>query len=732
MPQNDQLLVSNKVHLELEEYSPNKEFWEYELAATTRQQPNRKLLGIPYALMLYNMMGKKKRGMFKNLTEPPALFSQKDIEEDELLIRNRLQEWGFFEVSIRHDTIYKSDKKRAVEYSVRVGKRRRIGKVDFAPSSSSEIDSVIRQAHEASRYIKPRDYYKLDNLASDRDYIASVMRDNGYYYFQPENIFYKADTTQSATLVNLELNVQAGTNHSSLKAYEVGKIRIHYNEVLPSGVKNVEWHEDGLSFFGSNPFVRPKVIKKRLFISQGDKYSATKHSASQLYLDQLGIIDQSRIVFSPNDSLVNTLDCDVFLNRAKRYNIGVVTDVSYKSINFWGPGVRLSFLDNDAFRRSVRFIAFTEGNIAFQTEDVEYDRLGDIAYEITSGIQFDIPVMLSWLGKDLKRRSKSSTVISLQHNFYHRPRYYQLYNWDFTMGYRWQPNPQTTLRWNFVDMEYYFLDETTSRFDEELETKPVFARSFENRLLFGASFQVEKSNMTTPDRGYRWITKLESMGNLVNLGLMAQEDGNWEQRPSREFLTIPYAQYVLLETDFSKRIPLNHRSTFAYRIAVGVGFALGNSDVLPYTKQFFVGGVSSVRAFKLRSFGPGGTSLEDKSFFTEQTGDIKFEANVEYRKKLDDLFEIALFLDAGNVWTSKYDASRPNANFDFERVLPELALGTGFGLRLHTGVVIVRVDLGFPIRDPGLPEGDRWTLSSTNFKEREWKPRLNFTVGYPF
>jgi outer membrane protein assembly factor BamA len=176
----------------------------------------------------------------------------------------------------------------------------------------------------------------------------------------------------------------------------------------------------------------------------------------------------------------------------------------------------------------------------------------------------------------------------------------------------------------------------------------------------------------------------------------------------------------------------------ATRLIAGVGFAFGNSSIMPYVKQFTVGGSNSVRAFDPRSLGPGSYRTPDSlaaNSFVDQAGDIKLEANVEYRFPLVSILRGALFVDAGNIWLVRDDPSRPGAKFRGSTFLDQIAVGTGFGIRFDLSFFVLRLDLAFPLRVPSLPEGERWVIKQIDFGDPRWRKDnlvLNIAIGYPY
>jgi outer membrane protein assembly factor BamA len=197
------------------------------------------------------------------------------------------------------------------------------------------------------------------------------------------------------------------------------------------------------------------------------------------------------------------------------------------------------------------------------------------------------------------------------------------------------------------------------------------------------------------------------------------------------------SQYLKAQTDLRYYIQFTPSTRLANRLLIGFGYPYGNSQQLPYIKQYFIGGNNSIRAFRSRSVGPGtyrNPNADSLSFFPDESGDLKLEMNTELRLKINNILEGAVFLDAGNIWLYHKNPLQPGGEFtkDF---MKQLAVGTGVGLRINLTILLLRLDLGMPLREPWLQPGQRWVINQIDFSNREWRRKnlvLNLAIGYPF
>ena len=225
---------------------------------------------------------------------------------------------------------------------------------------------------------------------------------------------------------------------------------------------------------------------------------------------------------------------------------------------------------------------------------------------------------------------------------------------------------------------------------------------------------------------------IDLSGNIT--GLLS--GANIKKGDTIKVFDVPFSQFIKIENEFRHYLKLGPDSQLASRVIVGAGFAYGNSDEMPFIKQFFNGGTNSIRAFRARSLGPGtyDGSTNNNTFLPDQSGDVKFEFSTEYRAKIYGLVKGAVFLDAGNIWLLKEDPEKPGAKFSKD-FMNELAVGVGAGLRFDFSFLVLRTDLAFPIRKPYLADGERWVLDKISLGNSGWRSDnlvFNLAIGYPF
>jgi hemolysin activation/secretion protein len=324
------------------------------------------------------------------------------------------------------------------------------------------------------------------------------------------------------------------------------------------------------------------------------------------------------------------------------------------------------------------------------------------------------------------------TRFNLGFELLNRPQLYTLRGLRGGFGYVWKESEKIEHDLTMVGFNYVQPSNITDSFQLILDQDVSLRQSFEKTFIIGTNYTF---SFNEPVTAQRWVAtnvkfNIDLSGNT--LGLIA---GSFKKSATQKTLFgTPFAQYVRFSVDASNFWKLNSNNlTWANRLSFGYGYAYGNSDYMPFIKQFFIGGSNSVRAFRARTLGPGSYQSTKSQTIASEAGDIKIEANTEIRQKLFSIVNGAAFIDAGNIWLRKENPQKPGS--DFKDWWKEMAVGAGVGLRFDASIIVVRFDLAFPLRKPWLPEGERWVIDKISFGDTKWRREnliLNIAIGYPF
>jgi outer membrane protein assembly factor BamA len=280
---------------------------------------------------------------------------------------------------------------------------------------------------------------------------------------------------------------------------------------------------------------------------------------------------------------------------------------------------------------------------------------------------------------------------------------------------------------NLVDINFFSLSETTRLFNERLENSTYLQQSFDERFILSTNYSYTYNSRQSEMNGdgFYFNGIIDLSGNLMHLAQSAfREEAPTMEEPYTIFGTA-YSQYSRFLFDTRYYYQIDRNNELAFRVFAGFGIPYGNSTTLPFIKQFFIGGTNSIRAFPARGLGPGTFNPDSSANFYDQSGDIKLEANIEYRFPIYGFIKGALFLDMGNIWLLEGEDSK---EFNWSNFSQELAVGTGFGLRLDIDFLVLRLDLGLPLRKPYLEPNDRWYFNQLGFDDIVY----NIGIGYPF
>ncbi len=739
VPERDYLYTGAKVKIEDKDIKKkDKKVLEPDLKSILRPKPNTSILGLRPKLWIYNITKTAKKGPRKWIQkwgEPPVLFSSVKVDYNRDLIVNRLENKGFFRAMATADTSIKG-KKASLNYHAFAGPRYMISSVNFT-TDSSDLGKAVHATSRRS-FLKTGHSYDLDVIKSERVRIDANLKENGFYYFSPEDLIIQVDSTNHRHQVDLYVNVKESTGDKARDIYKINNIYIYPNFKLRDTVKGrtpapVKYN-DFYVIDRTNMF-KPQVFERTMFFQQGDIYNRTDHNLSLSRLTSLGTFKFVKNQFEEPDSSKALLDAYYYLTPYTKKSIRAEVTGTTNSANFTGSEFTLSWKNRNAFRGAelltVSAYIGTDVQISGNNSGTGY---GNKIFRYGGDVTLGIPRFIT----PFKVKSNSAyiprTNISLGYDFMHRQESYTLNSFRTSFGYSWKESVEKEHRLTVLGITYVQPSNISATYDSLVRANPTYKHAIDTQFTFGPTYNF---NYTNTQKTYKTNTfyfngNLDLSGNIV--GLLS--GANHEKE--KELFGTAYSQYIRTEFDFRYYRKVGLNSQWANRIIFGYGYAYGNSRSLPFTKQFFIGGTNSLRAFRARALGPGtyrDENLDKENILSaDQSGDIKLELNSEFRPKLFSIVRGALFADAGNVWLLNDDPSRPGAKFT-KNFMKELAVGTGAGIRIDASILILRLDVAFPIRKPWLPDGEQWVIDDINFGSKAWRKDnlvYNLAIGYPF
>ncbi len=749
LPKGESLFLGGSVDIH-DKYGSKRErkTLEEDLEAAVKPKPNTTVLGIRLKLTAYNLAhDTSKKGFIRKALrkfgEPPVLASRFDAAVNKQLFTNLMENRGYFYPRVNVALKTRRKKTKAM-FDVYTGPQYTIHEV-YVVRDSTSVTNDIYEAHDKSLLHKG-DPYNLDVIKAERERIDKVLKEQGYYYFSPDNIIVLADSTIGNHEVNLYVEVKKDIPEDAGRQFYINRVFIYPNYRIGNGRRfrngdstrvarrrRRSLRNDDTLFYkryyiiGNTHLYKPRIFTQAMQFYPGDLYNRTDQNRALNRLINMSTFKFVKNEFKRKDE--NLLDVSYYLTplpkKALRTELGGYT----KNDSRVGSEVSLSWRNRNAMHGAELFAI--KGSAGFEVQGTgNRKRPSTYQFSIEPSITFP-RFVVPFIDVPSSSLFVPHTVLKTNYTLQIRKALYRLNSFSFNYGYEWKEDIRKEHQLFPINITYV----KTDTLNKDTTFHVNFSNLVFNGLIIGPTyeytFNTRVSETPRHDEFY-FNGQADLSGNI--LGLV--QDANEATNPQTIFGQ-RYAQYVKLQTDF--RHYLNYgrspAAILASRIFIGVGIPYGNSSILPNVKQFFSGGNSSLRGFPSRLVGPG-TFHEpvDSLTFIETSGDLKLELNTELRTPIYNFIHGAAFIDAGNIWTYNKSTLFPGGKFEGDKFLSQLAVDVGVGLRFDFKILVLRLDLGIPVRKPWLPAEQRWDFAF-QFGEPEWRKEnmiLNLGIGYPF
>lgn len=737
VPEGDQLYIGLKP-IEYKEYEKNDHFYsvQEEVEAALATAPNGAFFGssyhrtIPYKLWIWNNFSNSEtklgKWIAKTFGSAPVLMSWVNPELRTSVAQSVLRNHGYLGGTVSYMVEQqKNPKKAKIAYTVNMNELSTVDTLEYVnfPSLS---DSLIRLHADEAR-IKPGDPFDVSALDAERSRLSTLFRNNGFYYYQPSYASYLADTLAVPGKVHLRLqladNIPAAANHK----WYIGKMNVNIMKQSMEQLRDTfTYRRLTLAFNGRKPPIRARLLLRHLRLLPKQQFSYDAYMESADRLSNSGQYSSVQFAFTPQDTtaLCDTLDMTVSCVLNKPYEAYVETNYSNKINGRTGPEIVVGFKKKNAFRGGEVIDLNLHGAYEWQTNGQGSDYN---SYEYGTDLSVSFPRMIVPFLKPYRYYNTPNTTVRASTNVVNRPGYFKMHTASGDWTYKWQPTDRKKHEFSPLTIKYQHLTYATHKFDSIMYANPYLYATMQDIFI---PKMIYSFTYTSPKK-YRnpiyWNITASESGNILSLGYMAAGK-KWGDE-GKEMFKNAYAQFFKIESDFTKTWATGLKSQLVGHINVGLVYSYGNMKATPYSEQFYVGGANSIRAFPVRSVGPGSyyTDVARLSYL-DQTGDMKFLANLEYRFNLFGNLYGAAFIDAGNVWGLKDDGYRSGARFKLKNIAKEMALGTGVGVRYDLEFLILRLDWGVGLHMP-YDTGKSGYYNIRRFKDSH---SLHLAVGYPF
>ena len=765
VPKDEYLLKSVDVHVD------NKTINKDQLKSYIRQKPNKRIVGARFHLWLYNSSKLEKRNRWniwlRRNGEEPVIWQQEMTDKSSEQLELYLESKGYYYAEVS-DTVILKKKKADVTYRIKTGWPYTLNKITYSIPDTSIAKLIL--ADTLQSLLKSGILFDHDLLKNERKRIETNLKNKGYFSFAEDYISYKSDSTNLNRKMNLEVIIKSHSERTEDNQVVEAPYPLYYIRSLTVNASlsmqnlmesaNVRKTASDTIKHGQVSYIIPQrfpvkasTIKSAIYLFPDSLYRISDVNHTYQHLNGLRNFKQISPEFNEFQGQTNLpireLDCTINLLPFTRQNYTVELEGTNSEGNL-GGGIRVQYQNKSLFGHAEIFDLKLRGLAEAVTtnESVLGSYKAKMEYEAEATL--NVPqFLLPFPATRFIQKYNPKTAFSILYNYQQYPGYYVRTVFNTSFGYNWRGSEVISHLVKPLDVNFIQLPYKSPEFDQTLNRFPYLRNSYQSHMVVSSSYTfVRDMRLIKKDNFFFIRTNFETAGLLLDavyrMSNQTKQPGNPYQMFNNNF-----SQFIKGDIDLRYYHTINGNNRLVTRIFAGVGWPYGNSKIttsneddgtsktvvsMPFEKKYYVGGANSIRGWRLRSLGPG--SYKDSLSFTaypNNTGDIKLEANLEYRFKLVWLIEGALFLDAGNVWDSHKDEDRPGAEFNFDRFYKEIAMSGGFGMRFDFKYFILRADLGMKLHDPA--GKGRWAFTS----KPDGRSRVNWddfclsiAIGYPF
>lgn len=693
----------------------------------------------PIGLWVYNNWSDSAKGfkgwLYRQLVAEPVLVSDVRPEARVKMMESILDNNGYFGSTVNYDILInkKNDKKARINYSAEIGSPYLLDSIIYLDREDMSLCHFIDSMARRSDYLQPGERFSTDSLVAERTRIANRLRNRGYYYFQPEYMEFLADSTITPHKIALKIVLADNMPAIATVPFKTGDVTV---KLLRQSKRN-EGTPDTLDSEKCRVIVmRPAKLRKNLIPScitfRRDRlFSVRNMDRTQNNLARLGIFSNIDMQVIPSDSTLvggtPHLDVEITCRYDQPMEASIEVNATSKSNSYIGPGLSLGLTNRNLFGGGEQLNVSLDASYEWQTGKGRNSVFNNYEFGISSMLSF--PRLLAPAFIRRRQRELNWTRLNLSAKLLNRPHFFKMAQFNTGISYDWRHSRNVLNSFTPFKLTYTKLINTTQEFDSIMNTNKAIAESFKSQFIpqLSYTYTIDKFLEREKMNNINFSFTLTEAGNLFD-GVYRLFGAKGEKR----LFGTPFSQFVKAQAQlvYSRRLfGQGSDHWLVTRAFIGAAHAYGNSRVVPYSEQFYIGGANSIRAFTVRSIGPGSYRVpaEQANNYFDQTGTFKLELNAEYRFPIVSIVRGAVFLDAGNVWLLKNDPGRPGGQLKGSTFLRDIAVGAGIGLRFDIQMIVIRGDLGYGIHTPyrnGTPH-----YFNIRFKDAF---AFHLAIGYPF
>ena len=709
VPADDYLLKAVKIESEQSDVKAST------LMPYVQQRPNSKwfsLFKVP--LSLYSMSGRDSTQwgtMFlRGLGEAPVIYdSVKAAASCDNMVMY-LQSEGYLHAKASY-TVKRKGRKVEVKYKAIPGISYTIDSVNVVIEDDS-VHNTLQSLGALDMNLKRGMRFSIQTLDDERKRITNILTKEGYYKFNKDFIKFEVDSTVTPGMVDVTMylhkykasNNSPETNH---RKYFINKVNF-----IPVNSKRMA--------------LRPNVLQNNTTIKEGNKFSAAEVQNTYNNFSRLNAVRFTNIHFDENEE-DGLLDCGIKVSTRKPNTISFQPEGTNTEGDF-GAAATLTYSNNNIFRGSELFsVQFRGAYEAIKGLD-GYQNQNYIEYNVETRLAFP-RIIAPFLSQNVRYDNSAKSELMFSYNMQNRPEFHRRVLTS-AWRYYWKGLHGLSYRFDLIDINFVHMPWISSTFksnylDDTNYRNAILKYNYEDLFIVKSGVNISYSYKNQAFR-----TNIEVGGNVLNaISHLTKAKKNSDGQYT--LFKIAYAQYVKGDFDYTRLLQLDVKNQLALHFGLGIAYPYSNSNILPFEKRYFSGGANSVRGWNVRELGPGKFRGSDgKIDFINQTGDMKFDMNVELRTALFWKFNGAFFIDAGNIWTLKNYKDQPGGQFKFDTFLKQLAVAYGLGLRVNFDYFIVRLDCGMKAVNPAYTTSTEHYPIANPILGRDLS--VHFAVGMPF
>ncbi|HIR33694.1 MAG TPA: BamA/TamA family outer membrane protein [Candidatus Coprenecus merdigallinarum] len=680
------------------------------------------------------------------LGQAPVVFDPALMEDSRDNISTHLKYTGYYGSHVQAIASV-LNRQTVVDYLVTLGKQYPIKSIYYEVDNPDLAEEIFKDT--VNSLIQRGKPLSEDLLDKESERSAAYLRNQGYYEFSKNFYFFAADTVSVQDSALLRISVRnyprGGSPDEAVRhrRFYFGKVEIYpvsdnirYRASVASRIPQVldtVNYGDITILYDKKRRIRPSMLDKMNRIVPGELYNESIVNNTYQRMSNLRIYNSVSVELTKADT--NTVDCSIRLIPSKTHGYKVNLEASTNSTGLIGISPSISYYNRNIFKGGEWLSLSVSGNFQFSVRN----STRATEFGANAGLSFPTFVLLpDRMFKNIIPR----TDIELSYNFQRRPEYTRnMIGANFGWSWSSQSNKfyfkVVPLQINIVNLPVY-----SDSFLESL-TNPFVREAYKNHFEAGLGFDLQYSSdpSINPANSYfKADFQFDIAGNLISAfnPLMPVDSSGF-----RTIWNSPYSQFVRGELSlvYTWKFGRDNKQALAVRGLGGIGYAYGNSAKMPFERLFWAGGSNSLRGWTARSVGPGSSRMDRTFSIPNQTGDMRLEANIEYRFPLFSIFRGAVFADWGNVWnlerTGRHESMGGGSGEDHSTeelsyfrwgdVFRTSAFSAGAGLRIDLNFVVVRFDVGIKLYDPAT---QLWPNIRTWFSRGGYA--FQFGIGYPF